>query len=164
MGCCGNKLKLNGGSNESVSRMSVSAATLPGKDGFEILEYIGTNVGDMTWYGPESRARYIFGGNRRVGYVDKRDVAKMVALLDQGKKAFRVYQKPPVVVPIEDTVISIPFDPSELSVAQLRNKIEDTSLSGEEVEALISAEEAGLNRKGAMVVLEAALEAVPSNG
>lgn len=155
MGCCGNsKIKYNG-SGETVSKINAVAGALPGREGFEILEYIGSNVGDMTWYGPESRTRYIFGGNRRVGYVDKRDVVKMVALLDQGKKVFRVYHKTvetkPLVEVKEETIL--PFDPSELSVNQIKARLD--TLSDKEIEALIEAEKAGLNRKGAIGVLEA---------
>lgn len=95
MGCCGSgskiqAAKLNGGGGGAT----MQAQLLPGRDGMEILEYVGTSAGDMTWWGPVSQTRYIFGGNRRVGYVDKRDVEKMVALVDQGAKVFRVYQKP----------------------------------------------------------------------
>lgn len=156
MGCCGNsKIKYNG-SGETVSKISMVAGALPGREGFEILEYIGSNVGDMTWYGPESRTRYIFGGNRRVGYVDKRDVAKMVALLDQGKKVFRVYHKTVETKPLTTEVkeeTTLPFDPSELSVNQIKARLD--TLSDKEIEALIEAEKAGLNRKGAIGALEA---------
>ena len=133
-------------------------SNLPGKDGFEILEYIGTNSGDMTWYGPETRTRYVFGGNRRVGYVDKRDVAKMVALVDQGAKVFRVYQKPTEVKLLDTQPLpepTLPFDPSLSTLAQIRNQVE--GLSDEQLEALLEAEKTGLNRKGAIGVLEAAL-------
>lgn len=156
MGCCGNKLRLNGGS--SGGNLPMITSNLPGKDGFEILEYIGTNSGDMTWYGPETRTRYVFGGNRRVGYVDKRDVAKMVALVDQGAKVFRVYQKPAEVKLLDTQPLpepTLPFDPSLSTLAQIRNQVE--GLSDEQLEALLEAERTGLNRKGAIGILEAAL-------
>lgn len=95
MGCCGSGSSSNGAkASAPVNGGGMMAMSLPGaKDGMEILEYIGTSASDMTWYGPESKVRYVFGGNRKVGYVDKRDVTKMVALVDQGKPTFRVYQK-----------------------------------------------------------------------
>lgn len=96
MGCCGSGSSSNGAKAAAPANGGgMMAMSLPGaRDGMEILEYIGTSASDMTWYGPESKVRYVFGGNRRVGYVDKRDAVKMVALVDQGKPTFRVYQKP----------------------------------------------------------------------
>lgn len=97
MGCCGSGSSNSNGAKAAAPANGggMMAMSLPGaRDGMEILEYIGTSASDMTWYGPESKTRYVFGGNRKVGYVDKRDVAKMVALVDQGKPTFRIYQKP----------------------------------------------------------------------
>lgn len=71
-------------------------ASLPGRDGFEVLEYIGNSAGTMTWWGPVTRTRYVFGGSRRVGYVDARDAAGMLRIADQGQQAFRIYRKPVV--------------------------------------------------------------------
>jgi len=170
MGCCGGKSspKLNGGGG---SRMA-TVMSLPGaKDGFEILEYIGGNAGDMTWYGPVSRTRYVLGGVHKVGAVDKRDVDGMVALVDQGAKAFRVYQKAaelPSALPemtaatveadglIGDfTPITVPFDPSMISVSALKSKLD--GLNPDELDALLLSEKQGLNRKGAIAAIESAI-------
>ncbi len=47
--------------------------SLPGESGMVILEYVGRNVGKSSWFGPATGARYRFGGDQRVGYVDIRD-------------------------------------------------------------------------------------------
>lgn len=168
-------MKLNGGG------ASMAATSLPGKDGFEILEYIGSSAGDMTWWGPESRTRYVFGGTRRIGYVDKRDVAKMVALVDQGQSVFRVYQKPKeleIKVTLETQDFSKgakayqegiealaqvepeipPFDPSGLSVAKLKSRLD--GLEPAQLQALLEAERVNLNRKGAIAAIEGAIYGV----
>lgn len=152
------------------------ATNLPGKDGFEILEYVGASSSDMTWWGPTTGTRYVFGGNRRVGYVDRRDVDKMVAIQDQGRKAFRVYQKPveeikaPVVEIANEepavnnsttkatvTAFSLPFDPDNVSVTHLKRKL--SGLKKPELEALLEAEKTGNKRKGAITAIEEALNA-----
>jgi hypothetical protein len=69
---------------------------LPGKTGFEILEYIGSSSSDMSWWGPVTKTRYVFGGTRRVGYVDARDAAGLLQMGDNGRPNFRVYVKPEV--------------------------------------------------------------------
>lgn len=153
MGCCGgSKLQLNGA---AVTSAPYAPGTLPGRDGFEILEYIGGNAGDMTWYGPETRTRYIFGGNRRVGYVDKRDVAKMVALVDQNQKVFKVYQKPVETQPLPEIQEELLFDPGSVSVNVLKQQI--AGLEDEQLTILLAAEKEGLNRKGAIAAIEEAL-------
>lgn len=94
MGCCGGK-KANFVINGSKTFMA-QQSSLPGKDGFEVLEYIGNSAGTMTWWGPVTRTRYVFGGSRRVGYVDARDATGMLRIADQGQAAFRIYRKPVV--------------------------------------------------------------------
>lgn len=163
MGCCGGSSspKLNGGSGGSLM---ATRAALPGRDGFEILEYIGTSSSDMTWWGPETGQRYIFGGNRKVGYVDRRDVAKMVALKDRGKQVFQVYQKPaggpkaetPDEISGDEQETALPFDPAGYTVSGLNTKLDD--LDRDELLTLLEAEKAGLNRKGAIAVIEGALD------
>lgn len=162
MGCCGSgPTNTAGMSSKSAPALPAGRMSLPGaEEGFEILEYIGGNMGDMTWYGPETGQRYIFGGNRKHGYVDKRDVAKMVALRDQKRPVFQVYQKPAGETTttfdgsngkVEETVAP-PFDPASISVAVLRTRTGELQLA--ELEALLEAEKAGLNRKGAIAAIQ----------
>lgn len=93
MGCCGSSKAQfkNGGSKVAGN----SLTSLPGKDGWEILEYVGTSSGDLTWWGPVTGQRYVMGGNRKVSYVDKADAVSMLKLRDGGREVFRVYVKPP---------------------------------------------------------------------
>lgn len=51
----------------------------PGEDGFLILEYTGKSKRVRRWPGAFTGARYRFGGDRRIGYVDARDGVKFVA-------------------------------------------------------------------------------------
>lgn len=92
--CCGGSKQTfkNGGSKVAKT---AQAPGLPGAAaGFEILEYIGTNTADVTWTGPVTQHQYYLGGNRKLGYVDRRDVAAMVKFSDRGHPVFRVYVPP----------------------------------------------------------------------
>lgn len=112
MGCCGSgisQITVSGGSQIAAVAMN---GNLPGKTGFEILEYIGASSADTTWWGPATKTRYVFGGSRRVGYVDARDAAGMLQMNDHGQAQFRVYVKPtapelPVEVTIEESVLAM---------------------------------------------------------
>jgi len=97
VGCCGGRRSKS--ATKSASNPVVKSTTvLPGRGGMTRLEYIGGNVGDTTWWGPETQTRYVFGGNRKVGYVDSKDAAGMLAMKKDDKAVFRVY-KPPVQKP-----------------------------------------------------------------
>lgn len=87
-GCCGGKRSR--GAAPPANNPAPQAASLPGKAGMVRLRYTGRNVGDTTWWGPETNTRYIFGGNRRVGYVDANDAAGMLEMRD--KEDRRVFQ------------------------------------------------------------------------
>ena len=96
-GCCG-------GGRAKPAGKGVSMPTrggLPGGTGMTKLEYIGANQGNGTWFGPVTKTRYIFGANRRVGYVDSRDVDGMLAMKGKdGKSAvFRIKAEQPKAVP-----------------------------------------------------------------
>lgn len=109
MGCCGGK-KANFVINGSKTLMAQQTG-LPGRDGFEVLEYVGNSAGTMTWWGPVTRTRYVFGGTRRVGYVDARDAAGMLQMADQGQAAFRIYRKlvtkPAAIVEIAEPTATV---------------------------------------------------------
>lgn len=47
--------------------------TLPGQDGMLIVEYIGRNAGDQSYYGPVTGKRYELGGIKRLAYIDEKD-------------------------------------------------------------------------------------------
>ena len=98
MSCCGPGISQITKSGGSQLPAQIAVNGLPGKVGFEILEYIGPSSADMTWWGPFTHTtRYVFGGNRRVGYVDARDAPGMLQMGDNGRPNFRVYVKPAVV-------------------------------------------------------------------
>ena len=108
MGCCGtgiSQISKSGGS-QLPAQMTISG--LPGKTGFEVLEYIGSSSSDMSWWGPATKTRYVFGGTRRVGYVDARDAAGMLQMGDNGRANFRIYVKPEIVEqPVEIIVETV---------------------------------------------------------
>lgn len=88
MGCCGGRSSRRGrrGRRQSVA---VQELNMPGQDGMVLLEYVGGNSGKMTFWGPETRTRYVFGGTKRVGYVDTNDVPGMVGMREGQRPVFR---------------------------------------------------------------------------
>ena len=124
------------------------------------MEYIGRNQGDTTWWGPETETRYVFGGNRRVGYVDKADVAGMLKMQKEGKPVFRVFRPPPKPqappAPVAKEVVAVPAGPlggtdiQELTGADIKA----AAIELEQVPGLIEQERAGKNRKTVIAYLE----------
>ena len=99
MGCCGSGnssvVKSSGSQMAMAANGGGGGVSLPGQAGFEILEYIGASTSDMSWFGPVTKTRYVFGGNKRVGYVDIKDAPGMLGMADGGRRVFRVYVKAP---------------------------------------------------------------------
>ena len=64
-----------------------------GTNRLTLMEYIGANVGNTDWHAP-SGMTYRFGGNRRLGYVDARDVEWLLNVRVGGRPQFRRYIPP----------------------------------------------------------------------
>jgi len=96
-GCCGGGRARPAGRGASVPK----AGGLPGGAGMTKLEYIGTNQGNSTWFGPVTHTRYVFGASRRVGYVANEDVQGMLAMKGKDGKSpvFRIKAEAPKPVP-----------------------------------------------------------------
>jgi predicted flap endonuclease-1-like 5' DNA nuclease len=62
--------------------------------GMVFLEYIGGNAGNSSWWGPETRTRYIFGGGRPIGQVHAEDAPGMLNIRHHTKPVFRRWQPP----------------------------------------------------------------------
>jgi len=144
VGCCGGGRSRRAAKPTSAAAAVSVPASLPGKAGMTRLEYIGRNAADTTWWGPETNTRYVFGGNRKVGYVDNADVAGMLAMKKDGKPVFRRY-KPPA-----------PKAPPEMPDIQTMTgaEIKALEIPAGQVPVLIGQEKAGKNRKTVLVHLE----------
>lgn len=96
MGCCGKRA-----TTATAAPRKAPAKNDPrvGVEGMTLMEYVGKSTGRMPWYGPVTRARYVFSGSRRVGYVDSRDVPDMLMVIDDRQRAFRLYVPPETVAP-----------------------------------------------------------------
>lgn len=100
MACCG---RGNSGpvgkANGTVKAMAGGAKNLmPGSEGFVLVEYIGSNAGDMKWRPPNSTVRYVFGGSRRIGNVAKSHLEWFLGLVENRKPLFRIAAAEPVTV------------------------------------------------------------------
>ena len=118
------------------------------------LEYIGGNQGDTTWWGPETEVRYVFGGNRRVGYVDSKDAPGMLEMKKEGKAVFRVFRPPakPKAPPVEVKEIKAPEVPD--IQAMTGAEIKALAITADQVPALLEQEQAGKARKTIIAYLE----------
>lgn len=145
---------------------------LSGEDGMLMIEYIGGNVGTSTWVGPVTKTPYVFGGTRKVGYVDARDAQAMVDLRINRSQTFRMYTpakkaKPVAVKPVEPQVEpeavplddSVGLDPSTMTVKALRDALKDGKFTLEEIDKAGEIEARGAARATALKLLEKAYEA-----
>lgn len=60
----------------------------------ELIEYQGGNFGVEQYIGKVSRAGYAFGGSRRQGWIDARDLTWFLSLKEAGKPLFRRVNEP----------------------------------------------------------------------
>lgn len=101
MGCCGNR----GGAQASAQHVGTKASAIVGAEGMTLLEYMGGNYGNQSYYGPATGTRYVFSASRRIRNVDKRDLRHQsnAGLLDLiqsgGKPMFRVIVPKPAPPP-----------------------------------------------------------------
>ena len=99
MGCCGNKGKNQARQmNAANARLGILGGAnmqndFIGAEGMTLLEYLIPAAAASTYYGPVTGATYLFGGKRARGYVDNRDVDKMLEIREGRHQAFRVAGK-----------------------------------------------------------------------
>ena len=97
--CCGSKKSSGAGaaSVQRASRSSRSNRTVPlapqldiivGAEGMTLLEYQLTKAGPVTYRGAVTAQTYVFGGKYKRGLVDNRDVAALIARIEDRRHAF----------------------------------------------------------------------------
>jgi glycosyltransferase involved in cell wall biosynthesis len=100
MACCGGRGKT--GQPVKVSANNVAkmggAKKLPGASGFVLIEYIGSNAGDMKWRPPNTTVKYVFGGSRKLGNAAKEHLDWFLGLSEKGKPLFRIASAEPVTI------------------------------------------------------------------
>jgi Glycosyl transferase family 2 len=89
--CCGNRNI----PPETPYVAPSSESLVPGADGMILIEYVGGNSGNMTWYGAATNTRYVAGGVTKRIYVDaadavtgRRDALGLLELTDYGRPVF----------------------------------------------------------------------------
>lgn len=182
MGCCGSKrTRSSAASNQAGATRSANMEML-GQDGMEILEYTGGNAGTQQFVGPVSGKVYVFGGRRKRGYVDRRDVYPPAGKgLREIYGVFRVVPaeavKPqdvdvsqktagvinPVVELVAEVVektaeaVGTP-DPNTLTASEVQVLLEG-DLTIEQLNGLLTAEQGGKNRKTVIASINGAIAA-----
>lgn len=112
--CCGQgKAKSSNGNGAQMQVQTVGRFNamneLPGQQGFVQLEYLLDRAGPQQYRGSTTGAIYVFGGQRKVGYVDPRDEPDLLNQIEGHKKAFRrvvaaAPTPPPVAVPAVEVI------------------------------------------------------------
>ncbi len=161
MGCCG-------GSRRTTPSSSGGRAAQPlvGAEGMVLLEYVGGNAGTMTWYGPVTRTRYLFGKSRPRGYVDSRDVAGMLEMREGREALFQVVREETKSAPepepepvaeggMDADVTLAQIDVTTLSVAQIEQAARGAD--PETLQTWLEAEQAGAARVTALRAIRRAL-------
>lgn len=69
--CCGNKTKTPIAPYVAPTPGEIT----PGADGMVLIEYIGGNSGNQSWYGAVTKTRYVAGGTKRRIYIDASDAS-----------------------------------------------------------------------------------------
>lgn len=105
MGCCGsgNRNKPsngNGAQAQMAARLNVGGNLLSvGSQGMIQLEYLLNRAGTQVFNGAVTRAAYVFGGSRKIGYVDQRDAEALLDLREGQRAVFRQIATAPTEVP-----------------------------------------------------------------
>jgi glycosyltransferase involved in cell wall biosynthesis len=181
--CCGSEQKADN-RNLRAQAHKTAESLLIGRDGMTSMEYVGKNAGDSTYWGEVTGQQYRFGGGRKYGYVDNRDVAGLLSIAVGGKPVFKVYvapktPTPAAVVANQDEAIAEPqetiaaetsvepaetldeaelFDPSSATATQVQAWL-DTGPSKAQINLALNAEQSGKARKTVLAMLTAAVEA-----
>lgn len=117
MPCCGQRNVSLPPTGSGAKGFDMSSVNLVGQEGMTLIEYLGSNAGTQTWHSPITNIRYVFGGKRKVGFVDNRDVQWITTTFWEGdKKLFRVATEQPEaaeldVDPDEVDEVNPPADP-----------------------------------------------------
>jgi hypothetical protein len=177
--CCGGRKV----AKKSAPKRRIPNA-LPGSDGMTLVEYIGGKDGTMSFFGPVTNSRYLFGGHRVVAYVDTGDALEMVGMLVNRRQVFKYYKSPetkvkrarrdtmavtktegsPEAVPVDVIDVDVDSlkadliaDPNTMSIGELENFLAGLSTTSDELEKMLAAEMAGKHRVGATKALKNAI-------
>ena len=119
MACCGGgrPIQLQSQTYQSNNGRGgiLSMPTMPGTRGFVLLEYLGTNSGNVTYFGPATGSAYEFSSRKNRRWVDPNDLHYEIAngkqiglldILDNRRKVFQLVRQPVAEKVAEATVIA----------------------------------------------------------
>jgi GT2 family glycosyltransferase len=117
VGCCGGGRRGMAPAHQSGAKGMAPTPLRIGETGMVLVEYIGENVGRTVVHGATTNARYEFSGSRRIGYVDKRDLAAILEMNYGKKPQFRrhvviVPAPAPVPAPVADDAPPVTITPT----------------------------------------------------
>lgn len=92
MSCCGSRRVTAPASTRGAYAMT-QANLVGSRDGMKMVEYLGANLGTQEWASPVTGARYVFGGKRKRGWVDERDIEWITSKWQGDRPLFRVVEE-----------------------------------------------------------------------
>lgn len=120
MGCCGR------GNRSGMTRtLSAAKTSNPGSGDMVIIEYVGGNMGIMTWDAEPTRTRYRFGGSRKTGFVHAEDVDWFLRLRKNTRRLFRVVKQE--AEPVEAKAVEVESSPQEDDLTTIKGVAEKTA-------------------------------------
>ena len=135
MGCCGGGRRPARQMQQAPGRGVQIVAVQPGSAGLTMIEYVGGNIGKGSWWGPVTGIRYEFGGSKRLGYVDDRDLAAMLEYMQGHKLVFKRHVRPVLVKMAEPETVTLEMPQGEppltIRVSTLENVVALDAVLGE---------------------------------
>lgn len=92
MSCCGGS-NVSAAQNESGAQAQSSPEM--GAEGMTLMEYLGFNAGTESYYSRDGRRQYVFGGSRKKGFVDNRDVQTLLDIIEGRRQTFQIAEDAP---------------------------------------------------------------------
>lgn len=93
MGCCGGARRA-ARTVQHAPQAAPARGLRAGENGMTLIEYIGGSAGKQAWWGPVTGIRYEFGGQKRIGYIDDRDLPAMYEIVQGRRPVFKRYAQP----------------------------------------------------------------------
>lgn len=117
MSCCGGSKRNPTKLRTTVRNSGVNAMAGPdlvGSAGMTLVEYVGGNFGEQSYYGSVTGTKYIFSAEKKRKWVDDKDLSGMLDRVRNGKRLFIKSVKKPVEQISSKVTVSEPVEESKL--------------------------------------------------
>lgn len=127
MGCCGgSRPVIRSQTYQTNKGAAIMATGMPGTEGLVLVEYLGGNYGNQTYYGPATGSTYLFSAKKNKRWVAPKDLrfetrggvgVGLLDLVDNGRNLFKLARQPVKAKIAEATKIAKEMKPPEIELA-----------------------------------------------